>query len=358
VEFADSETVEQWDALVSAADGGFLFQTKMWADFWSSYIGGRPSFWVARGVEGSIHGILMELRKSPAWDVFFERPFGSAMLPAMRSVLPIREALGGPLTLPGGCKESVQRAFALHLRRRPSRVGVLRKIIVTSPAALSYGAALIDEEASSDRNASEFESCGYGATLLQTLLVDLQKSEDEHWSQLHRSARKTVSRAQRDGIVVRTVTDMSELRHLYEAVIDSRKRMGLRSFGFRNWELMWEWLNPTGAIHMFVAEVADQVLACLGVWAFGKMIQEFASVRIVDKSPAGDLLKWEVIQWGRSRGYDSYDLAGVNLSPDASDKEKQIARHKLKWGGVPVSLSRYSCTLGFPPKRTKLERTR
>ena len=80
--------------------------------------------------------------------------------------------------------------------------------------------------------------------------------------------------------------------------------------------------------------------------------------RLVKVSPAGDLLKWEVIQWGRRQGYGSYDLAGVNLSPDASDKEKQIARHKLKWGGVPVSFSRYSCNLGFPWKRTNPERTR
>ena len=134
------------------------------------------------------------------------------------------------------------------------------------------------------------------------------------------------------------------------SLTEGRTRIGLRTFGFRNWELMWEWLEPIEAVHMFVAELEGQTLACLGLWAFGNTIQEFASVRIVDNSAGGDLLKWEVIQWGRSNGYSSYDLAGVNLDPEASEKEQQIARYKLKWGGAPAFAARHICQPLLPQR--------
>ncbi len=335
VEPADAATMDQWDSLVAGADGGFVFQTSMWGKFWQRYVGGQPTYWVAKDGDGAIVGLLMVLRKTPAWDVFFERPLGQVILPVMRSVFPILEVLNGPVIIAPDSAAAVNRAFAVHLRGWSTRNGLLRKVIVTSPPSVP------DEGIW-----SEFESYGFHVTRLQTILIDLQKSEEELWRQLHRSARKTVSRAQREGVVVRQMNDMGELRHLYRSVASGRERLGLRTFGFRNWELMWEWLAPADAIQMFVAEAGGHVVACLGVWAFGRMIQEFASVRIEDNSPGGDLLKWEVIQWGRRHGYASYDLAGVNISPEASEKEQKIARYKLKWGGVPASSTRHSSVSG------------
>ena len=55
---------------------------------------------------------------------------------------------------------------------------------------------------------------------------------------------------------------------------------------------------------------------------------------------AGDLLKWEVILWGRQQGYSYYDLAGLNPRDDATEKERQIARFKRKWGGRDIPIHR------------------
>ena len=203
VEPADVETMASWDSLVRTASGS-LFQTTAWANFCESYVGGEPSYWVARCPDGTIAGLRMVLRKSPGWDVFFERMFGRAILPVMRFLIPIHEAHSAPVVVSRKWESQVEHAFASHLRRWASHTGVFRKIVVTRPP-----------QTSAEIDSSAFEASGYNVSRSQTLLIDLKKSEEELWAQLHRSARKTVSRAQREGLRVRRVHDAEELRELY-----------------------------------------------------------------------------------------------------------------------------------------------
>lgn len=329
---ARADELASWDARVAGSPGGFLFQSTRWGSFWQEYVGGQPHYWVARDGAGHVAGMLMTISEALAWEPLFERPFGGLALGALRRLALRHDARHGPVLLDRRRQDDVLWSFAGHLRDQAAGCRPLSSIRLTTPIYPTEGPEKV-----------VFEQCGFESTEIYTLCVDLRPEEDALWNGLHRSARKAISRARREGITVRRVHDEDELRHLYTAVQTARRRLGLRTFSYRNWEVMWKWLAPVDAVHVFVAETDGRgPLGVLGLWAFGDMVQEFASVRMADDTTAGDLLKWEAIRWAKLRGRMTFDLAGVNPRPDASEKERQIYQFKGKWGGQLVRYWRHT----------------
>ncbi len=330
---ASEGQLDDWDDLVRRAPEGNVFQTRMWGQYWREYQGGTPHHWMAVTETGETVGVLLFLCDAFVWEPFFERPLGGPILAGLRRLVRRQHVNSGPLVIAPEYRAQVLAEFSAHLARQSRRVLPMTAVTLTTPVATEAD----DEGAAADISRA-LCSHGFASKEVYTHCIDLQVEEDDLWNGLHRSARKAVNRARREQITIRRIQGEQELSILHDHVKRARAQLGLRTFSIRNWTVMWDHLGPSEAVHMFVAEGPEGILAGLGVWSFGRTIQEFASA-LTDagrSTTAGDLLKWEVILWGREHGYSYYDLAGLNPREDATDKEKQIARFKRKWGGRDV----------------------
>lgn len=169
-----------------------------------------------------------------------------------------------------------------------------------------------------------------------TIQVDLTQTKDALLAATKGSARKALRRAERDGISVRRISSLEELRDYYDFACRCAKRYNKRMYGFEDYQSLWQHIRPRAYFETFVAEHDGEMIAGLSTWGQGDSIGElgsFQSERSFKKKLYGsDLLKWMVFQWGKEKGLRMFDLAGVNPSPEG--KDVGIRQFKEKWGGT------------------------
>ncbi|MEM4720135.1 MAG: peptidoglycan bridge formation glycyltransferase FemA/FemB family protein, partial [Candidatus Bilamarchaeaceae archaeon] len=170
-----------------------------------------------------------------------------------------------------------------------------------------------------------------------TFIVDLNKTEDEAFSSLTKKARWAVRKAQEKGVVVRLAED-DDLEDYYELLISWKKSIGLSTYiSYQQLKKQWQLLHPEN-MQVFLAYWNRKLVAAMGLLYFnGNMIEVMSAQSDVNKQNklfAGDILKWSIIRWGIKNSMKTYDLAGVNPRPDATEKEKAIYQFKSKWGGL------------------------
>lgn len=95
-------------------------------------------------------------------------------------------------------------------------------------------------------------------------------------------------------------------------------------------------------VKYFVAKYQGEIVAGSGVLLNGGTMMEF-SMYVTPygkehKIPGGDLLKWEIIKYGITHGYQFLDLNMIAVTDhgELDEKIKNINFYKLKWGGEVV----------------------
>lgn len=212
--------------------------------------------------------------------------------------------------------------------------------------------------ASSPDIATIFQEQGYTAVPWATYVVSLSADEDKLWKKLQSSARKSVLRARKMGVIVKKMDSFSEssaryFEHYHKFKIDA----GLVPSPPQVFKISWD-EDKEGYNHYFIAENArGEVLATLGMYTYNGISTEISSTLSVkafsEKIPAQDLLHWEMMVKAREMGSHSFDLAGVSPAPETS-KEAGIRRFKEKWGGAYREYFRFHRDL--PCRRSGLER--
>jgi len=190
-------------------------------------------------------------------------------------------------------------------------------------------------------------SAGYCPEQRSTFLVDLRADEQTLWRNLKSSARKSIRRTVEQGLTVRRIIEPGELSEYHDFLCRCREALGLATFSLRNLTEMWRVLFPAGMLEIFYIRYRGALAGGLGIWHHAGVIYEWGSLQAPEakelKLYCSDLLKWEVIRWGHSKGCRLYDLAGVVTDPSHSgDKERGIYQFKAKWGGKQQRFPAYS----------------
>ena len=149
------------------------------------------------------------------------------------------------------------------------------------------------------------------------------------------SAQKNISRAINRGVKLESISKKN-LNDYYHLVKDSRISLGLDYGSFDEMSDMWNILEPVG-YSGFLAKLNDIPVAGLGFSFFNKYVNEWGVARSQldydENLYSQDLIKWEIIRWGKKNKMKWYDLTGVNPNP-SNKKEEGIFRYKKKWGGI------------------------
>jgi peptidoglycan pentaglycine glycine transferase (the first glycine) len=164
-----------------------------------------------------------------------------------------------------------------------------------------------------------------------TLVVDLQGSEESVFNRMKPKTRYNIRLAGRKEVVVQTSKDIDAFYQLM-GVTSQREAFHVHSLEY--YRRAYELFHPKGMCELFLANFQGQALAGMMVFAFGRNAYYFygASADVERNRKPTYPLQWEAIRWAHRKGCSAYDMWGIpDEATDINDDEAE-AREDGLWG--------------------------
>lgn len=238
----------------------------------------------------------------------------------------------------------------IHSTDKMARMEILANVIKANDEILEkYDLVHIEGQTppydlSTDENyKQEFRKNHYTIQDNVTFLADLTKSIDEIWSNVTKKARGDVNRAKRRNIVIKEMTEYSQLKDYLALNQEWAKTKGIViTDPLQEIERLWSNHN-TGLEKFFLAYQDEKLIAGLRVACFhGIAYTNFVINSYLESTNlGGTLLTWSAIEWAKKSGIRIYDFSGgpqENFKDDEEieqhEKQKDtLLYYKKKWGG-------------------------
>lgn len=176
--------------------------------------------------------------------------------------------------------------------------------------------------------------------------LDLRPDEETLWSQLHSAARRAIRKAEKSGVTVRLARDEADLRAFFNMHLHIRKyRYQLLAQPYRFFEEIWRQFVETEQGTILLAEQEDTIIGGIFFleWQDGLYYKFNASLTDQRTVRPNDLMMWEGIKYGRSRG-----LAHMDFGLSDSDQDGLI-RYKRKFASAEKEISFLRHVPDLPP---------
>lgn len=159
--------------------------------------------------------------------------------------------------------------------------------------------------------------------------LDLRPSTETLWRRIDDSAQRAVRKSQREGISVRIAQSENELRTFFEMHLKVRKyKYGLFAQPYTFFLNIWRHFVKKGQGFLLLAAKEDKILAGDFFLEWNGTLYYKFNASLMEELPLrpNDLLIWEAIQLGKSRGFASLDFG-------LSDWDQEgLVRYKRKFG--------------------------
>jgi peptidoglycan pentaglycine glycine transferase (the first glycine) len=164
-----------------------------------------------------------------------------------------------------------------------------------------------------------------------TLMVDLQGSEEEVFNRMKPKTRYNIRLAGRKEVVVQPSNDIGNFYRVM-GITSQREAFHVHSLDY--YQRAYDLFYPKGMCELFVANFQGQTLAAVMVFAFGRSAYYFygASADLERNRKPTYPLQWEAIRWAHGKGCTEYDMWGIpDEAMDVEDDEAE-AREDGLWG--------------------------
>jgi len=184
-----------------------------------------------------------------------------------------------------------------------------------------------------------FSTLGYQYKEHLNIHVDLTKTEDELWKEVHSKRKNEIRRARREGVTF-LVEDSSEALDACRKILEevySRARLPYPSHGF--FHSLHRNSSDRQGLRIFTARREGKIIGCMLGLVYRETIYDFyaGSLRRYYRYYPNDLIPWEVFLWGKRHGYQVFDFGGAG-KPDVP---YGVRDYKKKFGGEFVNFGRF-----------------
>lgn len=178
-----------------------------------------------------------------------------------------------------------------------------------------------------------------------TILVDLEKTEEQLWQQIHSKRRNEIRRAIKEGTVVEVHKDEETLKNCYFILKEVYQRAKLPLPALNHFTALLHSGHEREGLVIFVARFENKIIGCMLCLAYGTTLFDYyagAYSEYYHKYP-NDLIPWEVFKWGKQNGFLQFDFGGAG-KPNVP---YGVREYKKKFGGETVSYGRFE-KIHFP----------
>jgi peptidoglycan pentaglycine glycine transferase (the first glycine) len=194
---------------------------------------------------------------------------------------------------------------------------------------------LFDEFEIKPEDSKEFKVAkGIPVHMQKTLILDLEKSEEELLSQMKQKHRYNIKVATKHGVVVKIDDSEDSFETFIKLYQKTVQRQGYSARNENYIRTVWEELRDFGSELPLVTiatayyqgkPLVSWMLFLYGdtiIYPYGGSSEEFRNVM------APYAIAWEIIKWGKENGYKKFDLFGLE-----NEENDGYTRFKLGFGG-------------------------
>ena len=319
---ATAAEVRDWDEIVLAnPDGGHILQTRAWGEFKRGW-GWEPRYHIAEADSARI-AILFLRRRIAGLGTLWYAPRGPGVA-RPRQVTALRDDL------------------------RSLQPGFLVKIDPELDAAA---------DTSCWPDAGIVKSPNEVQNSTATILVDLQRGEDEIIASFKPKTRYNIRLAARRGVRVRRMpVDDATIDVMYRLMRATQQRAGFMLRPRDYFAGYWRLQHAAGQGDFFFAFLDDEVLAGCFVTHFGakSWYKDGGSSRRHHELMAPHLLQWEIMRRLREQGARAYDLVAVPRAADMSPDHPFYGLYRFK-SGFNEHITEFVGTWDMPLARRRYE---
>lgn len=177
------------------------------------------------------------------------------------------------------------------------------------------------------------------------IIVDLTKTEEQLWQEVHSKRRNEIRRAIKEQTSVEVHNDLDTLRSCYAILKEVYQRAKLPLPALSHFAALLQSGHERDGLVLFVATSEKRIIGCMLCLAYGKTLFDYYAGAYSDsyhKYP-NDMLPWEVFKWGKKNGFTTFDFGGAG-KPDVP---YGVREYKKKFGGEMVSYGRFE-KIHFP----------
>lgn len=156
------------------------------------------------------------------------------------------------------------------------------------------------------------------------------KNKDELFDSLDKKTRYDIRKSEKSNLEFTIVKEKSDFIDYVKLKLKSTGNIGLKNYP-DFFERHWKLLHTNQLEHLFVAKSEGEIVSGILCSTFNRNMIQHGVVTSNDIPISGTFLTWKAIQWGIENGFSTYDMGGVNPSPN--EKERRIEFFKSKWAG-------------------------
>ena len=314
---------EEWNALISQMPYPHLLQTREWAEAKKPF-GWEAHYKTWHDANGKLIAAAQILQRS-------------IHIPGTNRNLCMFYVPKGPL-LHDWADSSLR---ALVLSDLAEFAKEKRAFVIKIDPDVNLGLGLPDEEHTdpigsslvNELRDSRWQFSNEQVQMRNTMLIDLNKSEEALLAAMKQKTRYNLRLAERKGVKVRhgNPADFPLLYRMY-AETSVRDRFVIRSEEY--YREVWDRFFQAGMLTPLIAEVEGQAVAGLMLFIFGKQswyLYGMSRDQAREWMP-NYLLQWEAIKASQKTGCDTYDLWGAPDEFNKSDPMWGVYRFKLGLG--------------------------
>ena len=172
-------------------------------------------------------------------------------------------------------------------------------------------------------------------------LINLDRSEEEIWSDIHKGRRKNINRAQkRFNLKAIELKNREEIPTFYKLLEETHKNAGVSLEDISLFYAAFDILVPKKLVRFVFAMKEDEPVGCRAVLTFKNEIYDWyagAKSEALSFYP-NDFLVWHVFCWGRENGFKLFDFGGAG--PEGI--EFPVRTFKERFGGQLINYGRYT----------------
>lgn len=177
---------------------------------------------------------------------------------------------------------------------------------------------------------------GYQYELHLNYLIDLNRSTEEIWGDIHKPRRKGINRAEKVGIKVRKIKTREEIMDCYKVIEETYKNVRLPLADISILESAYDELYDKGLIDFYLAILDNEVVGSRVILNYKGTVHDWYAGSKQDINYVNEAVVWHILSEfaGKER---VFDFGGAGHP----EKPYGVREFKKRFGGEEVNYGRY-----------------
>lgn len=165
----------------------------------------------------------------------------------------------------------------------------------------------------------------------KTLILNLEKSEEEILNNINKKTRYNIRLARKKGVEIKILDDYSDI--FYHLLGKTRERQGFSPYLEKHYKKIFKVGSDDFKIKMFLAEYQEKVIVASIIVFFGNRVISLhsGSDHKYRALKGADLLRWNIILYAKKMNYKIFDFWGID-----EKKFPGVTSFKRGFGGEEI----------------------